>query len=73
MATENVIRHELTSEVPNRVIIPPHAGDGIEVAQSTVAKYMVKHSRRPGQNWTTFLRNQAAGIVATGKTPTSSA
>src|SRR5262245_35830624 len=38
---------------------------GIEVAQSTVAKYMVKRPRRPGQSWTTFLRNQAAGIVAT--------
>jgi hypothetical protein len=32
---------------------------GIEVAQSTVAKYMVK--RRPGssQTWKTFLRNHA--------------
>jgi hypothetical protein len=38
---------------------------GIEVAQSTVAKYMVK--RRPGgsgQTWKTFLRNHAAGICA---------
>jgi transposase InsO family protein len=37
----------------------------IEVAQSTVAKYMVK--RRPGrsgQTWKTFLRNHAAGIGA---------
>jgi transposase InsO family protein len=38
---------------------------GIEVAESTVAKYMVKRPRRPGQSWTTFLRNQAAGIAAT--------
>jgi len=38
---------------------------GIEVAQSTVAKYMVKHPRRPGQSWTTFLRNHAAGIAST--------
>jgi hypothetical protein len=37
---------------------------GIEVAESTVAKYMVKRPRRPGQSWTTFLRNHAAGIVA---------
>jgi hypothetical protein len=37
---------------------------GIEVAESTVAKYMVKRPRRPGQSWTTFLRNQAAGIAA---------
>lgn len=38
---------------------------GIEVAESTVAKYMVKHPRRPGQSWATFLRNHAAGIAAT--------
>src|SRR5215510_6975234 len=37
---------------------------GIAVAQSTVAKYMVKRPRRPGQCWTTFLRNHAAGIAA---------
>ena len=38
---------------------------GIEIAQSTVAKYMTK--RRPGasgQTWKTFLRNHAAGIGA---------
>jgi len=38
---------------------------GIEVAESTVAKYMAK--RRPGgpgQTWKTFLRNHAAGISA---------
>src|SRR5262249_42012060 len=35
---------------------------GIEVA--TVAEYMVKRPRRPGQSWTTFLRNHAAGITA---------
>jgi len=38
---------------------------GIEVAQSTVAKYMAK-CRRPGagQTWQTFLRNHVAGIGA---------
>jgi hypothetical protein len=38
---------------------------GIEVAQSTVAKYMAKR-RRPGsgQTWQTFLRNHVAGIGA---------
>jgi transposase InsO family protein len=38
---------------------------GIEVAQSTVAKYMTWH--RPGgsgQTWKTFLRNHVAGIGA---------
>jgi transposase InsO family protein len=37
---------------------------GIEVAQSTVAKYMVKRPRRPGQSWMAFLRNHADGIAA---------
>src|ERR1700687_4994691 len=37
---------------------------GIEVSQSTVAKYMVKRPRRPGQSWTTFLHNHADGIAA---------
>ena len=37
---------------------------GIEVAESTVAKYMVKRPRRPGQSWTTFLRNHTDGIAA---------
>jgi hypothetical protein len=37
---------------------------GIEVAQSTIAKYMAKRPRRPGQICTTFLHNHAAGIAA---------
>ncbi|MGO9060839.1 MAG: integrase core domain-containing protein [Candidatus Binataceae bacterium] len=38
---------------------------GIDVAQSTVAKYMVPRSRRPpSQSWKTFLRNHAAGIAS---------
>jgi len=38
---------------------------GIEIAQSTVAKYMVPRSARPpSQNWKTFLRNHAAGIAS---------
>jgi hypothetical protein len=37
---------------------------GIEVAQSTVAKYMVRRRRPPSQSWKTFLRNRAAGIAA---------
>src|SRR6202142_4481813 len=37
---------------------------GIEVAESTVAKYMVKRPRRPGQSWATFLRSHADGIAA---------
>src|SRR4030088_3816835 len=38
---------------------------GIEVAQSTVAKYMARRGRGPSQTWNTFLRNHTAGIAAT--------
>jgi transposase InsO family protein len=37
---------------------------GIEVAQSTVSKYMAKGGRGRAQTWKTFLRNHAAGIGA---------
>jgi len=37
---------------------------GFEVAQSSVAKYMVKRGGPPGQGWRTFLRNHAPGIAA---------
>ncbi len=37
---------------------------GIKVAQSTVAKYMVKGGRGRSQTWKTFLHNHAAGIAA---------
>src|ERR1700704_680918 len=37
---------------------------GIEVAQSTVAKYMAKSGRGSSQNWKTFLHNHAADIGA---------
>jgi hypothetical protein len=37
---------------------------GIEVAQSTVAKYMARGRRPPSLSWKTFLRNHAAGIAA---------
>src|SRR6516164_8974640 len=37
---------------------------GFEVAQSSVAKYMVKRRRPPSQGWRTFLRNHAPGIAA---------
>jgi hypothetical protein len=32
---------------------------GFEVAQSSVAKYMVKRRGPPSQGWRTFLRNHA--------------
>src|SRR5260370_14339227 len=37
---------------------------GIDVAQSTVAKYMAKSGRGSSQTWKTFLDNHAAGIGA---------
>jgi hypothetical protein len=37
---------------------------GIEVAQSSVAKYMVKRRVPPSQGWQTFLRNHAPDIAA---------
>ena len=37
---------------------------GFEVAQSTVAKCMVKRRGPPSQGWRTFLRNHAPDIAA---------
>src|SRR6266849_4754019 len=37
---------------------------GMDVGQTTVAKYMAKHRRPPSQRWKTFLRNHADGIAS---------
>ncbi len=37
---------------------------GINVSQTTVAKYMARHRRPPSQGWRTFLINHAAGIAS---------
>ena len=37
---------------------------GFELAQSSVAKYMVKYRGPPSQGWWTFLRNHAPDIAA---------
>jgi len=37
---------------------------GIEIAQSSVAKYMVQRRGPPSQGWKTFLRNHAPDIAA---------
>src|SRR5260370_4848986 len=37
---------------------------GFEIAQSSVAKYMVKRCEPPSQTWRTFLRNHAPDIAA---------
>ena len=37
---------------------------GFDIAQSTVAKYMIKRRGPPSQGWRTFLRNHAPDIAA---------
>ena len=37
---------------------------GFEVAQSSIAKYMIKRHGPPSQTWRTFLRNHAPDIAA---------
>jgi hypothetical protein len=37
---------------------------GIDVGQTSVAKYMAKHRQPPSQGWKTFLRNHADGIAS---------
>jgi len=37
---------------------------GIDVGQTTVAKYMAKRRRPPSQGWKTFLQNHADAIAS---------
>ena len=37
---------------------------GVNVCQTTVAKYMVRHPGPPSQSWRTFLRNHARVLVS---------
>jgi transposase InsO family protein len=37
---------------------------GIEIAESTVSRYMCRRRQPPSQGWKTFLRNHAAGIAS---------
>jgi hypothetical protein len=37
---------------------------GIDVGQTTVAKYMTRRRRLPSQGWKTFLRNHADGVAS---------
>ncbi len=37
---------------------------GIQVAQSTISKYMAHRRDRPIQTWKTFIRNHAEGIAS---------
>jgi hypothetical protein len=37
---------------------------GIDVGQTSVAKYMARRRRSPSQGWKTFLHNHADGIAS---------
>ncbi len=37
---------------------------GIEISQSTVSKYMVRHPKPPSQTWRTFLRNHVGCLAS---------
>jgi len=37
---------------------------GIELSQTTVAKYMIRSRRPPSQTWRTFLDNHARDLVS---------
>ena len=37
---------------------------GIDVGQTSVARYMVRRRGGPSQGWRTFLRNHAKGVVS---------
>jgi hypothetical protein len=37
---------------------------GIEIAQSTVSNYMLRHRKPPSQTWRTFLDNHAKDLVS---------
>ena len=37
---------------------------GVEVSQSSVAKYMIKRRGPPSQGWRAFLRNHAPEVAA---------
>jgi transposase InsO family protein len=50
--------------VVGRATHPRRTAQAWEVAQSSVAKYMVKRCEPPSQGWRTFLRNHAPDIAA---------
>ena len=37
---------------------------GVDIGQTSVAKYMARHRKPPSQGWKTFLRNHAGGIAS---------
>jgi putative transposase len=37
---------------------------GIQISESSISKYMVRHPKPPSQTWRTFLKNQATQLVS---------
>ena len=37
---------------------------GIQISESSVSKYMVRHPKPPSQSWRTFLKNHATQLVS---------
>ncbi len=37
---------------------------GIQISESTVAKYLIRHRKPPSQTWKTFLENHATDLVS---------
>ncbi len=60
VCTENLNRVNEVKESPNGELLKL----GVEVAQSSVAKYMAKRRGPPSQGWRTLLRNHAPDIAA---------
>jgi len=67
---EREIRHLITRRARENFLwgAPRIHGEllmlGFSVSQATVSRYMPAASRRPGQSWRTFLRNQARAFRA---------
>jgi hypothetical protein len=55
---------EQRKPVVGRATHPRRTAQAWEVAQSSVAKYMVKRCGPPSQGWRTFLRNHSPDIAA---------
>jgi transposase InsO family protein len=65
---KSVIRHTQMSKENPLWGAPRIHGEllmlGIDVSQTTVARYMTRRQGPPSQGWKTFLRNHAAGIAS---------
>jgi hypothetical protein len=62
----NALVGDCLFEVRNgrNVLVDDRLTLGIDVGQTSVAKYMARHRRPPSQEWKTFLCNHADGIAS---------